>query len=70
MKREYWSALKGGWAVSLLFLPIEFSTFRFLPVHLRVLMVNLTDVLWTAVVSYFSHHAAPPVEAAKVLLAT
>lgn len=28
---------------------------RCLPLRLRVLVVNLTDVVWTAVVSYFSH---------------
>jgi hypothetical protein len=55
IRNEYWSALKGGWAVSLLFLPLEFATFRFLPLSMRVLVVNLTDVAWTAVVSFFSH---------------
>ena len=55
IQREYWSALKGGWGVSLLFLPLEFATFRCLPLRLRVLVVNLTDVVWTAVVSYFNH---------------
>lgn len=55
IKSEYWSALKGGWAVSLLFLPLEFSTFRYLPLEFRVLVVNLTDVAWTAVVSFYSH---------------
>lgn len=28
VRREYWPALKGGWMVSLLFLPLEFATFR------------------------------------------
>jgi hypothetical protein len=28
VKREYWPALRGGWMVSLAFLPIEFATFR------------------------------------------
>lgn len=55
IKDEYWAALKGGWIVSLLFLPLEFATFRCLPVQFRVLVVNLTDVAWTAVVSYFTH---------------
>ena len=55
VQREYWSALKGGWGVSLLFLPLEFATFRCLPLRLRVLVVNLTDVVWTAVVSFFGH---------------
>ncbi|TFJ83962.1 hypothetical protein NSK_005057 [Nannochloropsis salina CCMP1776] len=55
VQREYWSALKGGWGVSLMFLPLEFATFRCLPLRLRVLVVNLTDVVWTAVVSFFGH---------------
>ena len=28
---------------------------RFLPLQFRVLMVNLMDVAWTAVMSFFSH---------------
>jgi len=55
VQEEYWPALKGGWVVSVLFLPLEFCTFRYLPVQFRVLVVNLTDVVWTAVVSYFAH---------------
>ena len=35
--------------------PINQPTNRCLPLRLRVLVVNLTDVVWTAVVSYFSH---------------
>jgi hypothetical protein len=39
--------------------PPSFS--RCLPLRLRVLVVNLTDVVWTAVVSYFSHlEEGPP----------
>lgn len=38
---------------------------RCLPLRLRVLVVNLTDVVWTAVVSYFSHLEEDPIKAAK-----
>lgn len=38
---------------------------RCLPLRLRVLVVNLTDVVWTAVVSYFSHLEEDSIQVAQ-----
>jgi len=55
LKREYFSALHGSWAVSALFMPIQYTSFRYLPVQYRVLVVNTIDLAWTATMSFFSH---------------
>ncbi|CAM9707711.1 unnamed protein product [Choristocarpus tenellus] len=55
--REYWSAVRGTWAISLLFCPIQFFSFRYLPLQFRVMVVNLCDIGWTSVLSFFSHRA-------------
>ena len=57
--REFWPAVRGSWAISALFCPIQFVTFRYLPLEFRVLSVNVCDIAWTSVLSYFSHKAAP-----------
>ena len=45
----------GSWAVSAVLFPIQWASFRYLPVEARVLSVNLIDVCWTATMSWFSH---------------
>lgn len=57
--REFWPAVRGSWVVSFVFCPLQFATFRFLPLEFRVLSVNVCDIAWTSVLSYFSHKAAP-----------
>lgn len=41
------------------FCPVQFITFRYLPLEFRVLSVNVCDIAWTSVLSYFSHKATP-----------
>lgn len=53
--REYWPAIRSTWALSLVFSPLQYLTFRYLPLELRVLSVNASDAVWTFVLSYFSH---------------
>ncbi|CAM9757238.1 unnamed protein product, partial [Sphacelaria rigidula] len=55
LRREYWSAVCGTWAVSVVFSPLNYITFRYCPLELRVLSVNVCDIAWTFVISYFSH---------------
>ncbi|CBN75087.1 conserved unknown protein [Ectocarpus siliculosus] len=59
LRREFWPAVQGSWLVSLLFCPLQFATFRYLPLEFRVLSVNACDIAWTSVMSYFSHKAVP-----------
>eukprot|EP00752_Nemacystus_decipiens_P015996 g14301.t1 len=58
LRREFWPAVRGSWAVSLCFCPVQFITFRYLPLEFRVLSVNVCDIAWTSVLSYFSHKSA------------
>ncbi|CAM9600541.1 unnamed protein product [Phaeothamnion confervicola] len=55
LQREYWAALRGSWGVSIVFWPIQYWTFRYMPLQFRVMVVNLCDVCWTATLSFFSH---------------
>lgn len=45
--------------VSFFFCPLQFVTFRYLPLEFRVLSVNVCDIAWTSVLSYFSHKSPP-----------
>lgn len=40
---------------SLLFMPLQVLAFKMLPTQLRLLYVNLQDILWNAVVSFAAH---------------
>ena len=51
--------MRGSWSVSLAFCPLQYATFRYLPLEFRVLSVNVCDIVWTSVLSYFSHKDAP-----------
>lgn len=64
--REFWPAVRGSWVVSFFFCPLQFVTFRYLPLEFRVLSVNVCDIAWTSVLSYFSHKAPPQKEAARI----
>lgn len=51
----YVPTLKASVATSSALMPLQFLSFRFLPVQLRVLSVNAVDLVWTGVVSFVSH---------------
>jgi len=55
VKELYWPTLRDGLSVSLALCPIQFLNFRYSPVELRVLVVNMCDLLWMCVVSFGSH---------------
>jgi len=55
LRREYWPTLRGAFLTSAAFTPIQFCSFRYLPVKSRVLVVNLCDVAWYAAVSCGRH---------------
>jgi hypothetical protein len=57
LKRDYANTLKASWCTSATLLPLEFVCFRFLPVTLRTLAMNLTDVIWGGVVSFMAHRS-------------
>lgn len=55
LRKVYLPTLKASIMTSGLLMPLEFLSFLFLPVQLRVLSVNAVDLVWTAVVSFVSH---------------
>ena len=55
LRRQYWPTLKGAFLTSAMFSPVQFVSFRYLPVSTRVLVVNCCDVAWYAAVSLGRH---------------
>ncbi|KAL7464265.1 hypothetical protein ACHAXS_004604 [Conticribra weissflogii] len=55
LRNVYVPTLKASVATSSALMPLQFLSFRFLPVQLRVLSVNAVDLVWTGVVSFVSH---------------
>lgn len=58
LRNVYMSTYAASVVTSAALLPIQFLSFRYLPVQLRVLSVNALDLVWTAVVSFVSHNGA------------
>lgn len=63
LNRTYFGALRAALITNLSFAPVEFLSFRFLPLSLRVLSVNAVDLVWNGVVSFASHGGAVVEEA-------
>ena len=57
LKRDYAPTLKAGWATSVTLMPLQFVCFRFLPVTLRTIAMNLTDVIWNGIISFMAHRS-------------
>ncbi|KAL7541164.1 hypothetical protein ACHAXR_013152 [Thalassiosira sp. AJA248-18] len=55
LRNVYLPTLKASIMTSGALVPLQFLSFRFLPVQLRVLSVNAVDLIWTGVVSFVSH---------------
>jgi hypothetical protein len=55
LRTEYLSTVVAAWGSSLLMSPVQFCNFQFVPVQFRVLITNVQDVVWNAVVSYMAH---------------
>mgnify|MGYP002654513829 CR=1 FL=1 len=55
LRSVYLPTLRASVLTSSALMPLQFLSFRFLPVQLRVLSVNAVDLVWTAVVSFVSH---------------
>jgi len=55
LRKVYLPTLKASIMTCGALMPLQFLSFRFLPVNLRVLSVNAVDLIWTGVVSFVSH---------------
>eukprot|EP00980_Cylindrotheca_fusiformis_P025698 scaffold14497_cov119-Cylindrotheca_fusiformis.AAC.2 len=56
-KSDFWTTIKASSYANLSLVPIEFICFRYLSVGFRVLGMNMIDVIWQAVVSFFAHRS-------------
>lgn len=56
LRHDFVPAIKASWKASLMGLaPMQLMSFHFLPMELRVLAVNVQDVVWVTVMSYVTH---------------
>ena len=55
IRNEFMATTQAAWKSSFMLCPLQFICFRFLPVSLRVMAMNLQDIVWNAVVSYMIH---------------
>ncbi|KAG7342866.1 Mpv17 / PMP22 family protein [Nitzschia inconspicua] len=56
-RNDFWATVSASWCTSLAFTPIEFVCFGYLPLHFRVLFMNFVDLVWGAIISFFSHRS-------------
>eukprot|EP00536_Pseudo-nitzschia_multiseries_P005378 jgi/Psemu1/303338/fgenesh1_kg.101_\ len=54
-RKDFLPTLRTGWLAGIALLPVQFLLFRFFPLSLRVLGVNIIDIFWGAYVSYMVH---------------
>ncbi|CAJ1966473.1 unnamed protein product [Cylindrotheca closterium] len=55
LRQNFLSTVKASGFTNLSLAPFEFVCFRYLSVGYRVLVMNMIDVIWQAVVSFFAH---------------
>lgn len=55
LHQDLWATIMASWCTSLVFIPVEFVCFGYLDVALRVLAMNVIDLLWGAIISFVSH---------------
>ena len=54
-REKFWPAMLGGLSTSLVFIPVQYISFRYGPESWRVFVVNICDFFWTCIVSRQSH---------------
>lgn len=57
LQYDFIPTLKASWMSNFFFSPLEFLLFKFVPAKLRVLAINIQDIIWNAVVSYMAHRS-------------
>ena len=55
--KDYWPTVRASWLTSLGLIPIEVLCFGYLSLSFRVLAMNFVDLLWGAIVSFYSHRS-------------
>jgi len=57
LRKDYGATVRASWLTSLGFIPVEIMCFGYLPLSFRVLAMNFVDLLWGAIVSFYSHRS-------------
>jgi hypothetical protein len=57
VRKDYWATVRASWLTSLGLIPVEIVCFGYLSLSLRVLAMNFVDLLWGAIVSFYSHRS-------------
>ena len=60
VRKDFPATLQASWGTSVVFMPVEYLCFSRLPLSLRVLSMNLIDVLWGSIISYVTHKSRRP----------
>ena len=56
-RKDYGATVRASWMTSLGLIPVEIWCFGYLSLSFRVLAMNFVDLLWGAIVSFYSHRS-------------
>ncbi len=56
-RNDYGATVRASWLTSLGLIPVEILCFGYLSLSFRVLAMNFVDLLWGAIVSFYSHRS-------------
>ena len=56
-RKDYGATVRASWLTSLGLIPVEILCFGYLSLSFRVLAMNFVDLLWGAIVSFYSHRS-------------
>lgn len=56
-RKDYRATVRASWLTSLGLIPVEIMCFGYLSLSFRVLAMNFVDLLWGAIVSFYSHRS-------------
>ena len=57
IRKDFWATVCASWLTSLGLIPVEIVCFGYLSLSFRVLAMNFVDLLWGAIVSFYSHRS-------------
>jgi len=55
IRKDYIPSVMTMWKAGFVLMPLEFCMFRYLPLSLRVLGMNVVEIVWDALVSFMIH---------------
>mmetsp|Transcript_12102 Transcript_12102/g.28706 ORF Transcript_12102/g.28706 Transcript_12102/m.28706 type:complete len:372 (+) Transcript_12102:135-1250(+) len=57
IRKDFGATVRASWLTSLGLIPVEILCFGYLSLSFRVLAMNFVDLLWGAIVSFYSHRS-------------